>query len=391
MSADIRIIALFGARSYFGQERANIETLAALQEQGCAVLCAIRNEEWPELVELRRRLSERGLAWKLFHYTDIPRRGWIIRTIVRSPFAYMRANMELSSAIGEFKATHIHVFNQYYWFNFLIAIIFSGLPAIYRAGDKPTLHNCFWRALWKSIVWRANYFVADSHYVKEQLVSAGVDASRVSVIYAPPPRRVGMLPVQLPMKQGKGPSFRFVYVGRITEDKGVSVLVKAFSLILERSLSAQLIIAGPITDWTGDAWARALRDTVLQDARLRENVHFLGSVENVPNLMQQCDVHVCPSIGAEAYGLVVVEAKSASRPSVVFATGGLMELVETEVDGLCLTSKTAAALATALSYYVNAPDRAKEHGANAFASLGKLGVQNFAQEWLTIYQANPLV
>src|SRR3954464_11357283 len=100
MSADIRIIALFGARSYFGQERANIETLAALQEQGCAVLCAIRNEEWPELVELRRRLSERGLAWKLFHYTDIPRRGWIIRTIARTPFAYIRANIELSSAIS---------------------------------------------------------------------------------------------------------------------------------------------------------------------------------------------------------------------------------------------------------------------------------------------------
>ena len=54
MSADIRIIALFGARSYFGQERANIETLASLQEKGCAVLCAIRNEDWPELIELRR-------------------------------------------------------------------------------------------------------------------------------------------------------------------------------------------------------------------------------------------------------------------------------------------------------------------------------------------------
>src|SRR4029078_4146510 len=131
MSADIRIIALFGARSYFGQERANIETLASLQEKGCAVLCAIRNEDWPELVELRRRLSERGLAWKLFHYTDIPRRGWIVRTMVRNPGDFILANIELSSAIRGFRATHVHNFNQYYWFNFLIAILICRIPVVY--------------------------------------------------------------------------------------------------------------------------------------------------------------------------------------------------------------------------------------------------------------------
>ena len=308
--------------------------------------------------------------------------------MVRNPIAYIRANMELMFTIKEFRATHIHNFNQYYWFNFSIAILISRIPLIYRAGDKPVLHNPFWRILWKSIVRRTDHFVADSIYVKNELVAAGAEPSRISVIYTPPPKRFGMMfPVELPTRQGSEPTFRFVYIGRITEDKGVSVLVEAFLLLLERSLSAQLIIAGPITDWAGDAWARALRDTVLEHVRLRDSVHFLGLVENVPNLMQQCDVHVCPSIGSEAYGLVVVEAKSACKPSIVFATGGLPELVQTEVDGICLTSKTAATLADALTYYAKAPDRAKEHGANAFASLDRLGVQNFAQKWLRVYRA----
>ena len=63
MSAEIRIIALFGARAYFGQERANIETLVSLQEGGCDVVCAIRNEEWPELVEfVRGRIAASGIG-----------------------------------------------------------------------------------------------------------------------------------------------------------------------------------------------------------------------------------------------------------------------------------------------------------------------------------------
>ena len=41
-----RILALFGGAVLFGQERGNIEALASLKEQGCEVLCLVRDEEW---------------------------------------------------------------------------------------------------------------------------------------------------------------------------------------------------------------------------------------------------------------------------------------------------------------------------------------------------------
>ena len=71
----IRIVTLFGARAYFGSERSNVEALSALQAEGCAVLCIIRDEDWPELRELRRRLTERGFEVATAPYMDVPRRG----------------------------------------------------------------------------------------------------------------------------------------------------------------------------------------------------------------------------------------------------------------------------------------------------------------------------
>ncbi len=55
-----RILALFGARVIFGQERANIEVLAALRDVGCEVLCVIRPEEWPEIMAVRAALDARA-------------------------------------------------------------------------------------------------------------------------------------------------------------------------------------------------------------------------------------------------------------------------------------------------------------------------------------------
>src|SRR6516162_3525014 len=126
-----RIVALFGPRVFFGQERANVEALAALHDQGCKVVCAVRNENWPELVELRKELSARGLSWKKFQYIDIPRKGWILKTVMRNPFAFIQSNIAMINTIRRFRASHIHAFNPFYFLNFIPAIMLSRIPIIY--------------------------------------------------------------------------------------------------------------------------------------------------------------------------------------------------------------------------------------------------------------------
>jgi glycosyltransferase involved in cell wall biosynthesis len=381
-----RIVALFGARVFFGQERANVEALAALRDQGCDVLCAVRSEDWPELVQLRKELSARGLCWKTFHYIDIPRKGWILKTVLRNPYAFIRANLEMINTLRSYHASHIHAFNPFYVLNFIPALTFCRIPIIYRCGDEPAQHNGPWRALWRYICRRADHFVADSDFIRDKLLAFNINEKKISVIYSPAPHRPEAAGAQMPETTRSDKVFRFIFAGQLTPEKGADVLVEAFSRVCMKFAFAHLLIAGRISDWSGDDWARALRERVAGDRNLRHRVHFLGWVENVPDLMRQCHVHVCPSMWEEPYGLVAVEAKSVGIPSIIFPSGGLKELIEHGANGWITSSKTAEKLSDALEYYLLNPDIAKEHGRNARRSLDALRLDSFSERWLGVYR-----
>jgi glycosyltransferase involved in cell wall biosynthesis len=154
-------------------------------------------------------------------------------------------------------------------------------------------------------------------------------------------------------------------------------------------MCAHLLIAGRISDWCGDDWARALRDRVARDRNLGHRVHLLGWVENVPDLMRKCHVHVCPSRWEEPYGLVAVEAKSAVIPSIIFPSAGLREPIEHGANGRITRSRTADELSGALEYYLLNPGIAEEQGRNALESLDALQLGSFSEIWLNVYRQTP--
>lgn len=387
-TARIRIVALFGARVLFGQERANVETLVALQERGCAVLCVIRPESWPELLRLRIFLEERGLAWTTAPYVDYPIKGWRWHALSTGPGKFVGANRQLTRILARFEATHIHAFNPWYVFNFMLALRRSDLPLIYRCGDAPVTHNLLYRWIWTFIRRRTRHFVADSDFIRGLLIEAGVVSERVSTLYCPPPRRTpnpdAAAALALPVLTEGRPTF--VYVGQIIESKGVGLLVEAFAQVLARHPSARLRIAGPISESSFDLWARQLRERVAQDQALGASVRFLGFVEDIPGLLARCDVHVAPSLCRESYGLVVVEAKTAGIPSIIFPSGGMTELVRDGIDGRITTDKSVAALADAMMAYGDHPDRAGAQGRHAAESIQRLRLDDFGDRWFAVYR-----
>jgi glycosyltransferase involved in cell wall biosynthesis len=386
MTDQPRILALFGARVIFGQERANIAALAALRSEGCDVLCVIRPETWPELLELRAMLEVEGLAWTTAPYIDYPLRGWLLRVATHNPGAYISGNAALKRIASNFGATHIHAFNPLYVASFYSALRALRLPIVYRAGDKPVRHNPFYRWIWRFIVDRTAHFVADSQFIRRELEKSGVPPERITVLYAPPPRRSGAVRDSHGDGLKDRDGVRFVFVGQVVADKGVDLLVAAFERLAGTYPECELLVAGRISDWAGDAWARDLRDRTAANAAVRDRVRFLGHVEDAPNLVERCHVHVAPSVKEEPYGLVVVEAKSAGRPSIIFASGGMAELVEDGVDGAVVTDRTVEGLARAMELYAATPDLAARQGVNARASLEKLRLDLFAATWRQVYE-----
>lgn len=100
-----RILALFGARVIFGSERGNIESLAALRDKGCEVLCVVRDESWND--HIPATLAERGLASAKVPFIDGWLAGWRLWILARNPIAFIQGNWRLLRIAREFKRSAI--------------------------------------------------------------------------------------------------------------------------------------------------------------------------------------------------------------------------------------------------------------------------------------------
>jgi len=120
----------------------------------------------------------------------------------------------------------------------------------------------------------------------------------------------------------------FLYVGRLSSEKGLEDLFAAFCIIRERYPKARLDLvgAGPLTETLGSRVA---------EMRLTHAISFLGSMglDEIAVLFQTCTALVLPS-HSEPWGLVVNEALSYGCPVVVSsACGCVPDLVRDGVTG----------------------------------------------------------
>lgn len=172
-------------------------------------------------------------------------------------------------------------------------------------------------------------YVALTDHVAAHLVADGADPARVVV-------KPNTVPDPGP---ARGPGRGFVFVGRLSAEKGLDLLLRAWARHSDGAL-------GPLTV-VGDGPQRADVDAL---AASRDDVVVTGQVPpaRVRELMAQAATVVVPSVWAEAFPRVVVEAMASRRAVVVTDKGALADIVgpggwaaSPDVDGL------AAALARA--------------------------------------------
>jgi glycosyltransferase involved in cell wall biosynthesis len=152
-----------------------------------------------------------------------------------------------------------------------------------------------------------------------------------------------------------GPGEHLLYVGRLSDEKGIPLLMSAWErLAATGGVGVPLVVAG----------AGPLQDTVARWAEDRADVHYLGrrSRSECSGLMRRAVAVVTPSNWLEAFGLVVVEAMAVGVPPVVAGHGGLTELVQDGVTGLVHRPGDEASLVEALRRIARETDRNREMG-----------------------------
>jgi glycosyltransferase involved in cell wall biosynthesis len=145
------------------------------------------------------------------------------------------------------------------------------------------------------------------------------------------------IPDRVHYRQGSAPVFLFV--GRLSEEKGIGTLLDAFAGLKQRIPAASLRIVG--TGPMGDQLKQKVADIGLSDS-----VHFLGSLQDAPLSREYFGAAcmVLPSM-SEPWGLVTNEALSHGCPVVVSESCGCVpELVIDGVTGYAFPAGDVAAL-----------------------------------------------
>lgn len=377
--ADMHILALMGSVVMLGKERANLEVLNALKDQGARVTILATDADYGE--DARNYFRDLGFDVVTAPYIVPPRPYHRINPLLNFPPVMAKAFFAFRRVRREVRPTHLHVCSQLAVLNFMPALALDRTPLVYRCGDAPVQHNGIWRATWRFISHRANAFGAVSRYIADLMVAAGAPRERITVVYSRPPRRAPANDVSPP-----GNGFQIGFVGQVLEHKGPGVLVDAFSRVADDFPDARLRIAGPIRDQDGVGWGPALVERTMADPKLAERVQFLGQIEDVPGFFASCDITAAPTIAEEPMGNVVMEAKQAGKAAIIFRSGGFPEVIEHGETGYVCEEKSAECLAEALRYYLENPDEARRQGKAAKASLKALGVETFNKTWRKIYE-----
>ncbi|RYE55471.1 MAG: glycosyltransferase family 1 protein [Sphingobacteriales bacterium] len=113
----------------------------------------------------------------------------------------------------------------------------------------------------------------------------------------------------------------FLYVGRLSEEKGISTLLKAF---VNTHHKIQIIGDGPM---------RSLVESYASD---HKNIIYLGYKvkDEIETALARCTALVFPSICIETFGMSIIEAFSTGTPVIATNIGSAIDLVQDGFNGL---------------------------------------------------------
>lgn len=182
-----------------------------------------------------------------------------------------------------------------------------------------------------------------SRAMRNEVIKLNVNHEKVFVIPMGVDLQNRFIPAEMLNNSGS-----LLFVGRLVEKKGLRYLIYALPLILKKHPKVCLRIAGdgPEKD---DLKSRCV------NLKISDHVHFLGAVKNdlLPALYQTSNVVVFPSVIAEGFGLVLVEALGCQCASIVTDLPAFRDIIIDGKTGLVVPQKNIQQIAEKVILLLN--------------------------------------
>jgi len=237
---------------------------------------------------------------------------------------------------------------------------------------RPRLECC------DAIVGCSEYIAAEARRAHPDLASRchaifnGCDVDRFSA------------PSEDSVARGSEDRRRLLFVGRVSPEKGVHVLIDAFARVAERHPNVDLDLVGDVSSLPRELIVDLSRDPVIKalarfyDDRpyrshleestppaLRDRVHYTGIVPQaeLAALYQRAEIFILPSSCHEAFGMPLAEAMACGLPVVGARAGGIPELFVDGVSGYLAEREDPEGLADAILRLLDDPELGRTMGA----------------------------
>ena len=173
-----------------------------------------------------------------------------------------------------------------------------------------------------------------------------------------------------------------LYVGRLVTDKGIKILLEAFSKITQKYRNVSLLIVGD-----GPEKAELQK---LCTAKKMERVYFAGlrQKEELPNFYGISDIFVLPSKG-DAWGYAINEAMACGLPIITTnMVGAAYDVVKHGENGLIIQDCTIDSLHGALETLLKYPEqKLREMGEASQRLIAPYTHKNSANRFLKAIRA----
>ncbi len=224
----------------------------------------------------------------------------------------------------------------------------------------------------KELIDRADTVVTVSRRLKEEIISLyKTDEKKISVIYNAINKEKFTV-----IKRSNGQKI-VLYVGRLSVQKGIDNLIKAFSVVAKKNGDALLYIIGE-----GPELSNLINLSI--NLELADRIIFLGRVpdEDMEALYSIANVFVMPSV-SEPFGIVALEAIASNVPTIVSSQSGVSEVIRNtlKVD-FWDTEQMADLILGLLDYSEINSELSKE----AYKELDSITWEKAAEKFIELYK-----
>lgn len=300
------------------------------------------------------------------------------------------AKKEIRKVIEDFKPDIIHTNNLFGISNIIwkIAKEEYNIPIVHTLRDywmlypivsKEKLSKMLFQPFMRKRTKYVDVVTAPSNYTLNKFISAGYfkNSKKQCVVNAIDININESREIIKEKNNRNNEDIKFMYVGMLTENKGIKNLLQAFSNIDDDKISLHIYGQG------------VLKEFVKSKEKEDNRIKYYGqlSKNDLKNEWIKNDVLIVPSIWEEPFGRVVIEGNQYGLPVIGANRAGIQEIISNIHTGETYKYDSIKELTEKIKYFKKR-ENIKKYYNIIIDNIEKYSVKNQIEEFLNLYNLN---